>query len=274
MRGICYTVRMVIYIEYALLENFILDGILLFLSLISVKVSVQPRRLIFASAVGAIFAVVYPLLKVSALSGIFLKFVVGLFLCRLAFGFARDKKSRERFRACAFFFFAYSFAFGGALLALSSTLSKERFSAFATLVGFLIFSFVVLFMIRKIYIKKTEYQYIYDCILIIGKKSVKVKGFLDSGNLAEKDGVPVCFVSLETGFELWGEEIVNGQAEAQEYLEISTLGGRKKLPLYVGEIELTEGAKRERMHTYFAPSANIVLREYQVILNARTFENR
>ena len=36
-------------------------------------------------------------------------------------------------------------------------------------------------------------------------KNIKVKGFYDSGNSAEKNGLPVCFVRPDICYDLWGE---------------------------------------------------------------------
>ncbi len=262
---------MVIYIEYALLENFFLDGILLFLTLISAKIPVKIWRIALSAAVGAIFAVIYPLLQLSTALYYLLKFTFGFFLCLIAVGRVKTKKEWGRYALGCIFFFSYSFAFGGALTALTDATTQERAPVSLVLGGFAVFTLIVLFLIRKIYQKRTEYRYIYDCILIIDKKSVKTLGFFDNGNAACKNGLPVCFVSPEIGFTLWGDAVLNGKDYAEE-LEITTLGGKKKLPLYLGEVRVLIDGEYRRIQTYFAPSTNIVLREYQVILNRRILE--
>ncbi len=262
---------MVIYIEYALLENFFLDGILLFLTLISAKIPVKIWRIALSAALGAVFAIVYPLLQLSTALLYLLKFAFGFFLCLLAVGRVRTKKEWGRYALSCIFFFSYSFAFGGALTALTGATTTDRAPVPLVLGGFAVFTLISLFLIRKIYQKRTEYRYIYDCILIIDKNSVKTLGFFDSGNTACKNGLPVCFVSPEVGFALWGDAVLNGKTSEEE-LEITTLGGKKKMPLYLGEVQVLMDGKYRQIQTYFAPSTNIVLREYQVILNRKTMD--
>lgn len=262
---------MVIYIEYALLENFFLDAILLFLTLISAKIPIKIWRIALSAAIGAVFAVIYPLLRLPDLLFYLLKFSFGFFLCLVVVGRVKTRKEWGRYVLSCIFFFAYSFAFGGALTALTGATLEDRAPIFIVLGGFSFFALCSIFLIKKFYQKRTEYHYIYDCVLIINKKMIKARGFLDSGNTASKNGLPVCFVAPELGFTLWGEEVLNGK-DSEEELEITTLGGKKKMPLYLGEVQVYVNGKYRQIQTYFAPSTNIVLREYQVILNRRTMD--
>jgi stage II sporulation protein GA (sporulation sigma-E factor processing peptidase) len=263
---------MVIYIEYALLENFILDGILLLLTLRTVKIPIQIWKVILSACLGAVFAVVYPLLTLSTPLGSLLKITFGAFLCLLVMDRLKTRKQWEKYAFSCLCFFTYSFAFGGALTALSNATAQSRASFFFTISGFIILSVIAHYLLKKLYKKKIEYQYIYDCVLIIGKKAVKTRGFFDSGNAASKNGLPVCFVCMELAFTLWGETVIEGMQENQERLEIDTLGGKKILPLYLGELCFSDGVRDRRIRTYFAPSRNIVFREYQVLLNARIMD--
>lgn len=259
---------MVIYIEYALLENFILDGILLLLTLYSIKIPIRIWKVILGACLGAAFAVIYPLLNLTKPLATLLKIAFGAFLCLLAVGRVKTRKEWGRYALGCLCFFAYSFAFGGALTAFSNATIHNRASILFTLLCFLVLSIISIYLIRKFYHKKIEYQYIYDCVLIMKDKTIKTRGFWDSGNAANKNGIPVCFVCMELAFTLWGEAVIEGVIKNQDELEITTLGGEKMLPLYLGEINL----QGRRMQTYFAPSKNIVFREYQVLLNARMLD--
>ena len=57
---------MVVYIEYALIENFLLDGLLLYLAVFTAKNTVKFGRLALSAAVGAVGALAVPLLPVAA----------------------------------------------------------------------------------------------------------------------------------------------------------------------------------------------------------------
>ena len=75
---------MEIYIEYALLENFFVDGTLLFLAIVASSQTLVWRKIILSAFLGAVFAVAFPLLPFpSALLEVG-KFLVPLVLCAVA----------------------------------------------------------------------------------------------------------------------------------------------------------------------------------------------
>ena len=80
----------------------------------------------------------------------------------------------------------------------------------------------------------------------------------------------VCFLSPEIAFELFEEEILKQGGQVRDEIEIQTLGGEKKLPLFQGEIEIKE--KNVKKTVYFALSKNMLCREYKVLLFSRIFE--
>ena len=72
--------RMTVYIEYAFLQNFFLDGALVWLSLKGSKTPVKGRRIALSALVGGVFAVLYPLLGLTKWLGLTLKISVGVLL--------------------------------------------------------------------------------------------------------------------------------------------------------------------------------------------------
>ena len=71
---------MVVYIEYALLENFLFDGVILCLAHLISRQKIKWRRVLFSALFGAVFAVLYPLLRLPNIFGILLKLSVGFLL--------------------------------------------------------------------------------------------------------------------------------------------------------------------------------------------------
>ena len=55
-------------------------------------------------------------------------------------------------------------------------------------------------------------------------------------------------------------------------MQISTLAGEKTVPLYEGKIAVEADGETVCVHTYFAPSAHMIGREYTVLLNERLLE--
>ncbi len=280
---------MEIYIEYAFLQNFFFDGVLLFLALKAGRVEILKKRLFFASLVGAAFALLFPLLKTSANVLLLFKFSVGFLLCLIAVGEVKTRNEWLRFARTSVFFFAFSFGAGGTLLALFQDFSfqtqgngevfAQRTPIFITTILFALISVLILLFTRFLYARRLAHKYVYACNAVFEEKQVKTSGFLDSGNRAIKDGVPVCFISPELLFCLYGEDVLYKQKEKEwgqvcDEMEIKTVSGAKKLALYKGKLRIkTDSGKDMEKQVYFAVSANMLSREYKIILNSHIFDD-
>ncbi|MBQ7923940.1 MAG: sigma-E processing peptidase SpoIIGA [Clostridia bacterium] len=264
---------MVVYIEYAFLWNFLLDTVLLWLSLRAVKRKIRLFPLLFSALVGASFALVFPLLVLPNWAAYLLKFSVGFLLCFIAFGRIKHKKEWGKYALNGAFFFTFTFAFGGAILGVSGENPRKGI----ILLIFAFLTFVSLFLIRKLYAKRAVERDLYACVIAYKQKRSAVSGFYDSGNLAICNGAPVCFLAPDVFYDIWGEEIALGEMETTGQvcgeIVFSTVSGKKRVRAYLGRLEITLN-KGETVvkKAYFAPSENMVLREYKLLLNSRIFE--
>ncbi len=263
---------MEIYIEYAFLENFLFDGALLTLSLVATKQRLKWRRIFLSACVGAVFAILFPLLRLPTLLGLLFKLSVGFLLCMLVSGRLKTKKEWGRYALTSIFFFCFSFGFGGTLLGVYAQFLKkgegysvEKIPSVTVFFGFALLCVFALFLICKLYARKRVFQSIYTCLIASDTNELETLGFLDSGNLAMKNGLPVCFLSPELVYALFFEK---EEGQGCDEMEISTLTGMKKVPLYKGRLNV-EGVKTD---VYFAPSANMIGREYKLLLNAAVME--
>lgn len=257
---------MEIYIEYAFLENFLYDFALLWLAFFAAQVKAKRGRLCLSATLGGVFALLFPLLSLSKWQSTVLKLVMGAYLCLLAFGRLRGRKQWEKYILATLLFFAFGFGFGGTLLVVYGPLSiGEKVPSFAVFLGFAILTGIGIFLVKVMYARHSARVGISTCILIADGKRVTAEGFYDSGNLAVKDGVPVCFLSPAIFYELYGEEILKGSGQVCVEMQISTLAGDKKVALYQGKIEV-DGM---RCAVYYTPSAHIIGKEYSVLINAR-----
>ncbi len=266
---------MEIYIEYAFLENFFFDGVLLSLSLFAAREKLCFWRIALSATLGGVFAILFPLLKLPVFAGTLLKTAVGMLLCMPLVKRLKTKKEWGRYALICVLFFSLSFLFGGSLLGIYTgfSVSGTGYTAahapfWAVLLGFAGLSFLTLFLVRKLYAKKAIAGRIYACRVENAGKRIQAEGFLDSGNLAQKNGLPVCFLSPDIFYELFGEEVLKGGGQVCDELAISTLGGVKTVCLYEGEICIENTQKR----VYFAPSANMISREYQILLHPTLLE--
>ena len=267
---------MVVYVEYAFLENFIFDGALLCLSLVASKEPLKWRKVVFSALCGSIFAVIFPLLSLPRSLGFLLKFSMGFLLCMIPFQRLKTKKEWGRYAMTASFFFAFTFAFGGALTGVYTSFSLSKMPNFVVVIGFFLLCLCSGVFIVKLYEKRRIHAFIYPCKAFANGKNVHALGFFDSGNSAVKNGLPVCFVSMDIFYEICGGEIVFGEkdkGQVRDEMQITTMAGVRQIPLYQGEIEVKTGTKeRQKKSVYFAPATNMIQREYKILLNARIFE--
>lgn len=267
---------MTVYIEYAFLQNFLLDGVLLWLSYKGTKTPFKWGRYAFATLFGAVFAVVYPLLGLTSVLSFLLKISAGFFLCLLAFGNLRGKKEWGRYTLFSAIFFSLSFLFGGALNSITQGLSTNVIRKVVTPLGFLCLSLFCVYLFRRLYKKKAILRFIYECTVASNNKSITVLGFFDSGNAATKKGLPICFVSPEIIYELFGEEVLSTMRDRGQVCDemcITTVSGGRKIYLYKGSLTIKKDKQRIKIkEVYFSPSANILSREYSMILHSRIFD--
>jgi hypothetical protein len=268
-----YTVVMVVYIEYAFAENFLLDWLLLYLALFTAKNTVKYARLTFTAVVGAVGALVVPSLTLSPVWVYPLKLLGGVFLCFLANG------KRRFWRVCSAFF-GYSFAFAGAMFALLSFqaqaggyfLSQTNAMLVVCLGASLTLIFVAL--VKRLRKQRALYRYIYPCKIRYQNREIRADGFLDSGNFALLKGRAVCFLAPDLAYELFFDEFLDKDGGyVRDELQITTLGGVKTLPAFLGDIEITTKEKSVVKQVYFAVSANIVFKEYKLLLHTRILDD-
>ena len=251
---------MVVYVEYVLLENMLLDSMLLYLSIRAVREKPSQKALWCSSFLGAVFALLFPLFSLHD----FWKFPFGFLLVLLCFPWKNCQNQYRKVFPSLAWFLAFSFLFGGVLTALHSYFSFALIPIF-TVVGFFILSTISLHFIRKIYEKRTISKYLYDCVIVAQERQKSVLGYLDSGNLASKGELPVCFISPEVFYELFIEK---RQGQVFDEMKIATVSGEKRVRLYKGEIQVEKVKKQ----VYFSLSPNMLSKEYKVLLNARIFE--
>lgn len=264
---------MTVYIEAAFLENFLLDGVLLFLALTLVHVRVRPLRLVLASAAGAAEAILFPLLALPVWAAYVLKLIGGAILVLLA---VKEKGVRPYlFSAGAFFFF--TFALGGLLTAAYSFFGVRYEEGNGYLVeqapvGLIIgggaaFAIAAFFAARALYrYRKTEKD-VLPCKLKAGAHEVVWRGYADSGNNLFFKGSPVCVVSPTAAFALYGREL----SEVGR-LDVKTVNGSRAAPVFsCDSLQISVGRRTIlREHVYL--TVGDVGPRVQLILNTALME--
>lgn len=263
---------MKVYIEYAILENLLVDGALLYLAQAAARVKVSLLRLLIASILGAAFALLVPFLSLPKTLGALFKLLVGALLCAIA---VKKQKSGGRYALTTVLFFAFSFCFGGGLIAFFEAFGVEYYVAEGG--GFLSklpvggllaaaagFTAVCKWGICKLYARKRLFAHIVSCSLTRGQRSVCASGFVDTGNGAVFLGRAVCFVTPDLIYELCGTAVPDGETT------VRTVTGERKIRLFfVDEICVAEtDGEKKICGAYLSPAVHIVGKPYKLILPA------
>lgn len=184
---------MTVYVEYVLINNFIIDASLLKASAKVLRLKTPKKRLILCGLLGAAASLIFPLVQNLALS-FALKILVGFLLCLLSVK-ADIKESVKHF----IFFTVFTFLFGGAAYALKECFcvnrrAEEVFIALEFIPALVIYRFAVLFSKFALTTGVTG-KFITDCEIFLQDKKYCVKGFFDSGNSVYCGFTPVLVCS-------------------------------------------------------------------------------
>ena len=261
---------MVVYIEYALAWNFLLDGVLLSLAQFAARTRIKWGKTAFSALFGAVFAVIYPLTNLGLFWGNVSKFAVGFVLCFFVSNGIKTKKQRGRYGLICLFFYSFCFVFGGTMSAVNllETTPKRVILIVAAAL-----TVICVFLTVKSREKRVIERSVYDCAIAYKQREKRVFGFFDSGNLASKNGYPVCFLSADVFYDLFVEKNVEDIGQVWDEMTISTLTGERKISLVLGEIRIEiKGKESVKKRVYFSPTANMLEREYDLLLSARIFE--
>ncbi len=232
---------MQIYAEYALLENFCMDYMLLYTAKIAVKNPAGYGRLAVSSVLGACFAVLFPLIKLSGVLGTAVKIAFGFVMCAVAGKFAKFKGYLLFCGA----FTAATFVLGGALVALFSLanisyMAGEGYLISSVPVGIPLFCLFLLAAAVKALLKrfgKVSRRQV-QCRIYCGEKAAVCKGFFDSGNKVYHHGAPVSVVPVYIACKLVD---ISG---IKSFVEIHTVAGNSKISVFTADkIEIDDGEK-------------------------------
>lgn len=234
---------MQVYIELALLENFCMDFTLLYAAKAAVKNPAKFWRIALGAAVGAGFAVAFPLFNLTAVWGTVVKVLSGLLICLIS---GRFKKIKPYVKFCGAFF-VFTAILGGALIGIFSLagtnyLSGEGYILSSVPVGVPMFAALLLIIGAKrlaVRLKKTPANEV-TCRIYAGQLSVEVKGFFDSGNKVYCRGAPVSVIPVEAAQKIIAAARIN------EGVKIHTVAGSRTIRVFTADkMEIDVGEKTE-----------------------------
>ncbi|MBO4815724.1 MAG: sigma-E processing peptidase SpoIIGA [Clostridia bacterium] len=194
---------MTIYIDIIFLENFILNFILLYAVGIETKSKIKHYRIIIASLVGSIYAIILYVIKNKFLCSIVMKFLLSIVMVYICF----ETKSIKKLFKTLIYFYLTSFVFGGGALALiymvntgkisiQNGIIQGRYTILTIMTGVIIAFIFIIIVFRLIKSKISKNDLICNIEIRINNKEVKTKAMIDTGNLLKEPitNIPVIIV--------------------------------------------------------------------------------
>lgn len=234
---------MQVYVELAVIENFCMDFTLLYAAKAVTKNAASKKRIAFAAALGACFAVVFPLFNLGAYLSVGVKILSGILLCLCACR-TRKIKTFVKFTGAFLIFCAM---LGGALIGVFSLtgLQYEQGGGFilsSVPVGVPLFCGLwVILLAKKLSARLAKtHKNAVNCRISVGQLSAEIKGFFDSGNKVYLSGAPVSVVPEAVARKILGD------GRIKESVKIHTVAGSKNMEVFTADkVEIDFGDKQK-----------------------------
>jgi stage II sporulation protein GA (sporulation sigma-E factor processing peptidase) len=247
---------MIVYIEFVIIDNMVIDYILLYILFKCIKKEVKWWRLFISCILGTAVAVLLPLVSLNTMLLFFIKLITGILMVYVC----REYKTFKEFVTAAILFFLFTFLLGGIIIGLFFMLKidysiENNFNYISNIpIGLILLTaFIMGIVLRitflKLYKKRNINQFIYNCGLYLNNIKINSKGFMDSGNQLYDymNDSPVIITGRNTASRLFKEGLFTNGTKAR-FLEFSTIGGKGKMLIF----------KIDKLEIYIGNTMNII----------------
>lgn len=214
---------MVVYIEDAILDNLVINSIILFLSLFSLRQKIKVLKVITASMLGCVASIVLTFFTLPLFAVLIIKFLLGLIMCSIViqkFSFKLLSLFYVVFLSFTFlmggFCFFIIYLFGGEVYNIANMSYNLPISLGVIFIFLALYVYLLIQAIKVFYKKQKLSSFYYDVFIHINNKKVKIKAYLDSGNLLQDSltGLPILIVNFNTF-----NKIFNGKVNVFNFLK-------------------------------------------------------
>lgn len=266
-----------VYIEYVVIDNLVINGLLLWAAGLTAKVKLNAWKVLSSAGVGTVFACLMPLVSLPSLVLALIKLALAPLLAFLAFWPLKARKLMWS----TFIFAAYTFVLGGAIVALiylGLDMTVEKAAVYynakvpvgAFLGGIAASGFLLKSLMDYINFQRKIRPLLKKVRLEAGGKEVFWEGFADSGNSLTVNGLPVCFVSGKAAAKLVREEIAGAVLGGEKICkgDYMTVAGVSSFKGIEKDIEIDGKPVR-----IILASSKVRSKNYDIILNGILGEN-
>ncbi len=230
---------MTVYLEYVILDNFVIDYLLLKASHKIAGVAAKKGRLLFCAFFGALTALVYPLIESFFVISFLLKVSCGLIL---SLSSAKYRSVKEASYTAAVFF-GLTFLSGGAITGIFGLVgisySSEISVALMVLPAYAVIKGAA-GIVSVIYKRRTEHSFLYDIKLCLNGKDLSAVGFMDTGNGVYDGDSPVVFCSKRVAEKLCFSNFAN-RVKLKRITVVTVNGVEEKICFKLDRLEIYNG---------------------------------
>ena len=257
---------MTIYLEYAIIDNIVINSLLLIFVFRTIKQKVPRMRVGMSVVFGTVAAIVMPMLSYVGVLAFAVKMFVGSVMVYIV-----QSKSFARFIIFYLLFIGYTFAFGGAVYGLlfmfNSTTGGLLYFTYSTSVpiGVLVVAGVVgakliSMLVKFLNLRQSVSNYLRDVVIYYQNEKFKVTSYLDTGNrlVDPSSQAPVVIISLSLFLKMFPEVSVERiflnklsslGIEDGHYIKFSTVDKGGQMFVFAPQkIEVVESKQRIKAH--------------------------
>lgn len=266
---------MVVYAEYVIIDNFVIDYLLIKLALKYCKVDFIARRAVVSAVIGTVVAVLMPLLPLSGAIKSIIKVALAVVMVRVAF----KPQSVKKYFSALGLFLIFTLIFGGAAMLITELFGVTYdffYGSSAFPLGISLICAAGLYRLLKraftrVFEKTLIYPFTRTCVLTCGGERVKAKGLIDSGNhLIFNGSFAVCVPSASLAEKMRVRGFFDKGCLGE--ISLKTAAGRTLLKIYeIDEILIYCGDKPniiKRPKIGVGAAEKTFGDEYEIILSA------
>ena len=262
---------MTVYVEYAFLDNFTMDFLLLFCAALTLKIRFRWWRLVLGACVGT--AIALATVYVCGFWQYVAKALCLFLMCATSVGFGKKLFWHILLTL------AYTFVTGGAIVGLFNLFRVEYVSQngfcynmpvplFVYFLAVTLCALLCYFLCAFVSQNKKIAPFLRKVKLSLDK-TYTLLGFCDSGNTVSYNGLPVCFVTKKIGgvSAYFAQKILKGETVQAE---VCTLTGTKKVTAVFATVTVGKTERKILLALPFSACKT----QYDLILNGEFCEIR
>ena len=229
--------HMEVYIEYAILDNFVMDYLIISLACVGRNKKNGVKKRIISALFGTVFAVYLPILKIAAPFNYICKILVGVLMVFFSGCFYNFINFLYR----TALFFLVTFMFGGIIYGVASLTGikydyiNNIYQSKIPLFVWLLLGGIIYLILYKtfgvFYRKKKIFPFLRKCELYADGQKLKTQGFIDSGNgIIFKDFYSVCVADSVLADRLNKCGLLQGRFVGK--VDFQTASGKSVMKIY------------------------------------------